>query len=215
MRSASRTAPPTIQASSPSRISRIRSSIDGDPPSASGAGVEARRDLVADRARDARMLLDADAVADERHGRTCGQLGVEQRPRARPWRSSRRRAGARPSTSTSVPGHVAPEAVRVPDRDDTDPGRRDRRRSAARSPCSPPARGVSRARGTTPSEAQVSARRPPDRLRTARSRRGRSRNARRRSAPPRSAASLRCSPGAGSATRAARSPRGSDRPAAA
>ena len=176
-----------------SRISRSRSSIDRDPPRSAGAGVEPRSDLVADRVRDTRVLLDQDPVADERHRRSERELARPARPRAHPSRSCPRPVGARRRRGSRS------RSCRAGSRPRSRPGRCrstsvDRRRIDARTPCSRRVRAASRARGTTPSASAGSRpSAPAGRRRTARSRRARCRSERRRSALRRSAASRRCS----------------------
>ena len=85
-----------------------------------GAGVEAGRDLVSDRAGDSGMVLDQDPVADERHRRPGWKPLVElDRERVHRDRSHH-------ATSLALDEHlrtrqVPPEAVGIADRDDSDP----------------------------------------------------------------------------------------------
>ena len=191
-RSSSRTAPPTTQASSSPRISRRRSSIGRDPPGATRARVQAGRDLVPDRARDARVLLDEDPVAEERDRSAAGPRR-RAGPRARPSRSFRR-PGVGASTTDLGARHVAPEAVRVSDRDDADPGRSVGDVAAAVAGALARLEPLHERDVRLPAQRRARALRPRDRRRRARCRRARCHSARRRSAPPRSGASRRCSP---------------------
>src|SRR5947209_20297096 len=75
--SSSRTAPPTIQASSPANPSRAFSSIDDHPPRPPRIGTDPADELVVDRPRHARVLLGEDAVPKDRHGGTDRLFALE------------------------------------------------------------------------------------------------------------------------------------------
>src|SRR5581483_10763037 len=118
--SRSRTAPPTIQASSPARSSRASSSTDDPPDRALGPADDAAGELVVDRPGRARVLLEQQAVADERHRRSDRQLAVELDGE----RVHRDRADDAPALTGDEhlgPREVAAEAVAVADRDEPDP----------------------------------------------------------------------------------------------
>ena len=124
------------------------------PPCSTGTRVEPGGDLVPDRVGNARVILDQNPLADERHGRSRSEPLVELPTASASIEivpTTRRR---RPSTRISVPVMSRRNRLR---------SRRGRcrstsagpRRNGARSPCSHRARAVSRARGTTPSEARL------------------------------------------------------------
>src|SRR5205085_1036585 len=119
---ASRTAPPTIQASSPANNSSTSSRIDDHPPGAGGIAVDPTNELVVDRSRHARMIFRDHAVAEQRHRRSDGELAVEldgqgiHRDRA----DDAARLTLDPYLGS---GHVAAKAVRVAHGDNADPGR--------------------------------------------------------------------------------------------
>src|SRR3972149_3060049 len=120
--SSSRIAPPTIQAYSPPSSRETSSSIGDDAARPRGIGVDAAGELVPDRAGDASVLVEPDAGPDARDRGAGGELAVEldgegvQRDRAD-------HAAQLPRDTHLSPGQVAPEAVRVADRDDADPRR--------------------------------------------------------------------------------------------
>src|SRR5215208_3984009 len=120
--SSSRTAPPTTQASSPASSCCASSRID-DPPDAAGMPgriTDSARELVVDRRGDTRVLLEQQAVANERNARPDGKLAGElDRHRVHRHRSH---DPLPPTVDQHLrPGQVPPEAVRVTDRDDPDP----------------------------------------------------------------------------------------------
>src|SRR5215211_6975877 len=120
--SSSRTAPPTTQASSPASSCCASSRID-DPPDAAGMPrriTDSARELVVDRRGDTRVLLEQQAVANERNARPDGKLvGELDRHRVHRHRSD---DPLPPTVDQNLrPGQVPPEAVRVTDRDDPDP----------------------------------------------------------------------------------------------
>src|SRR5436190_18452363 len=120
--SSSRTAPPTTQATTLWGTSRPSSSIDDHPPRAPRVDVDPADELVVDRPGDARMRLGKHARPEDRHRRADGLLvveldgeGVHRDGADRPsWLSGDAHLCAR---------QVAPEAVRVAERHDPDPGR--------------------------------------------------------------------------------------------
>ena len=68
------------------------------------------------------MVLDENPVADKGHRRAHRQLAVEL-DCERVHRDDSDDAARLPGDAYLGPGHVSPEAVRVPDRDDPDPSR--------------------------------------------------------------------------------------------
>ena len=149
------------------------------------------------------MLLERHAVADERDRRPGRLLAIEQRPRSRPSRSSRRPRRRSPSTSTSVPvrsrrnpsayptGRIPIQVSRGGDEAPAVAGRLARPQQLRLRDLACATRAPARDRP------------PPDPRRTARARRARSRTARRRTATPGSGAQRRCSRRAASAREAA------------
>ena len=167
--SSSRTAPPTIHASSPARISRASSSIEHDPPRPRRARVDAADELVVDRVRNPCVLLDENAVPDERDRRADRQLADRARPPGHPWRRRRRRGGARRRRAPRRPSCRAGNRRHSPrgrSRSSSPPPRRTR----GGSPCSRPARAGEPGQRGCPSAAQARARPPqaPRRRATAR-----------------------------------------------
>src|SRR5438034_1380237 len=118
----SRTAPPTIQASSPANSSSTSSRIDDHPPGAGGIAVDPANQLVVDRAGHAGMIFRHHPVAEQRHRRAGGELAIEldgegvHRDRA----DDAARLASDPYFGS---GQVAAKAVRVADGDDPDPRR--------------------------------------------------------------------------------------------
>ena len=79
-------------------------------------------ELVVDRPRDARVILGEDAVAQDRHRRP-DRLLVLELDRERVHRDGADDAAQLPAHTNLGAGQVAPEAVRVADGNDPDPGR--------------------------------------------------------------------------------------------
>src|SRR5512132_2350583 len=126
----SRTAPPTIQASSPANSSSTSSRIDDHPPGAGGIAVDPANELVVDRAGHTGMIFRHHPVAEQRHRRAGGELAIEldgegvHRDRAddAAWLAFDPHFGS---------DQVAAKAVRVADGDDPDPCRLLRHEAAA------------------------------------------------------------------------------------
>ena len=122
-RSSSRTAPPTTHASSSPRISRRRSSIDGDPPGARPERVFrpvaiSYAIVPATRACSSMSMPSPTSVtgvpASSRPVELHGERVHRDRPDDAATRALDEHLGSR---------HVATEAVCIPDRDDADPRR--------------------------------------------------------------------------------------------
>ena len=124
----------------PPRISRRRSSIDGDPPGAARARVEPRRDLVADRAGDracSSMRIPSPTSVTGVPAGSSSQLDGERVHRDR----------ADDAATLALDEYLACPSCRGETRPHTRPGRcrsrsAGRRRTGARSPCSRPARAA-------------------------------------------------------------------------
>src|SRR2546430_19469 len=116
-RNSSRTAPPTTQASSPARISLASSSIGNEAFRPRWRGVDPGRGLVVDGAGDMCMLLEKDAVTDERNLRADRKL-ARQLDRDRVHRHRSYLSAALPVHQDLGAGEVTAETVRVADRDD-------------------------------------------------------------------------------------------------
>src|SRR4051812_31502167 len=118
----SRTAPPTIQASSPANNSSTRSRIDDHPPGPGGIAIDPADELVVDRAGHAGMIFRHDPLSEQRHGGPDRKLAIELE-----GQGVHRDRADDPSRLALDPdlraGQVAAEAVRITDRDDPDPGR--------------------------------------------------------------------------------------------
>src|SRR5262245_40443632 len=121
--SSSRTAPPTIHASSSPKTAWKRASSNAHHPlRPRPTRVETGGDLVSDGPGDPRVLLDPHTVAYERHRRPDRQL-ARQRYRERVHRD---RPDHRPPLASHEhlgPRQIPPKAVCVADGHDADPRR--------------------------------------------------------------------------------------------
>src|SRR3954469_11855055 len=125
----SRTAPPTIHASSSPKSSSTRprtlatpSGIDDHSSCAPRIRVDPAHQLVVDRPGHARVLLGEHAVAEDGHGRAHRLLAVDL-DRERVHRDGADDAGRLPPDAHLRAGEGTGETIRIADRDDSDPRR--------------------------------------------------------------------------------------------